>query len=681
MESKYSHILDKYFGDELDKKIISNLNESEKILLEKGIEDLLREDKSEKSSSSLMDILWERDYVRKPPSMEEFITDDYWIGSMLRYDPEFGSGIYPAWREKLVRDFNLGSRVHNLVITGSLGTGKTWIMVIILLYKITLVRLLKHPAQFFGLSKDSPIVFSLLSVTKSQVKDTAFGYALSFMSNSPFFRDVCGISPKKKYSSLVVDLGNGVMLAAGSKGQHVLGRNTIGVGLDEGNFRLESNPDEEAYNLYNEVRVRIRNRFLKRPGFLPAITIIVSSATDESSFTEKVVKEINSANDSKRQLVYRDAVYNINRSMITPETRWFRVAYGLKNIEPVVLRGFYTQDRKLLTDEDEVEDPPKGSQIEYVPEDYIEDYTRNTRVALQSMSGISVGGSNRLFPSMVDVERCIELSEEEGLENPALKGVTIIPLSSEDEYNLWDFIDHSKIVTRVNSTNRPIRHPNSLRFAHVDLATVSKAGLAVAHIVGKRKINTLVVDGKPFSEYRIVIEYDFILTLTAGKVKPINYEKIFKFFFWLRNKCGYRFGKITGDQFQSEMPMQMLESGGFEVGKLSMDRAKDQYYSWRTGFNEMRIRAYRTDEWYDEAERLINGDRKVDHPPGGSKDTTDAMAGAYYNAITSGDMPDAETPDVSGLLDNSQKSVNSLGDLMGMIETLSPGKKPKIFRA
>jgi len=36
-----------------------------------------------------------------------------------------------------------------------------------------------------------------------------------------------------------------------------------------------------------------------------------------------------------------------------------------------------------------------------------------------------------------------------------------------------------------------------------------------------------------------------------------------------------------------------------------------------------------------EAENLLEMDKKFDHPPDGSKDTTDAAAGAYYNAVNS----------------------------------------------
>jgi hypothetical protein len=36
-----------------------------------------------------------------------------------------------------------------------------------------------------------------------------------------------------------------------------------------------------------------------------------------------------------------------------------------------------------------------------------------------------------------------------------------------------------------------------------------------------------------------------------------------------------------------------------------------------------------------EAENLLEMDKKFDHPPDGSKDTTDAAAGAYFNAVNS----------------------------------------------
>jgi len=255
---------------------------------------------------------------------------------------------------------------------------------------------------------------------------------------------------------------------------------------------------------------------------------------------------------------------------------------------------------------------------------------------------------------MVDVERCIELSEKAGVPEPLKEHIRYIPVSVEDELNIWDYMTHSKFLTRVASRVQPIRHPTLLRYAHMDLATTSKAGLAICHLVGGQRVEGVVRDGMPFDEYRLVVEYDFILTIVAGQVKPINFDKITKFFFWLRDMCNYRFGLITADWFQSEMPLQNLEAAGFKVDKQSLDKDKAAYTAWRTGFEDLRMRLRRSEEMIEEAEKLMEVDKKFDHPDKGSKDTTDACAGAYFNAITSEERTTLLTSAVPGIYPQGQ---------------------------
>jgi hypothetical protein len=162
------------------------------------------------------------------------------------------------------------------------------------------------------------------------------------------------------------------------------------------------------------------------------------------------------------------------------------------------------------------------------------------------------------------------------------------------------------------------------------------AGVSVGHLVGRQKVETYRA-GEVFEEYRLVFEYDFILTITAGESSPISLGKIQNFFFWLRDYAGFRFGLITADQWQSEMPLQTLQAAGFNVDKLSMDRTKTPYYEWRSAIQEKRLRLFRQDQLVHEASELLDLADKVDHPPedeGGSKDTSDSAAGAYYNAIS-----------------------------------------------
>lgn len=605
--------------------------------------------------------VWRLDYSKQPPDLEDFILGDQYLGRTWKPIPGENEGIWPAWLKLYSEHLNIDSRIHNMVITGSLGIGKTVMMVTIILYRMCIATMLKNPQNFFGLNRNSNIVYNFLSVTKEAVKDTAFGTALSFMADSPYFVEQCKYDPDLEYSGYRVPMENvlpdgrlsGIWLTAGSKGQHVLGRNLVGIGLDEGNFRLEKDPDLTAYQLYDQVRTRIANRFQKMASYLPALSVIASSAQDESSFTEKVVGEIEESQrllevsnrlkkpdeeiDPPTQIVFRNSVYKIKRHVLTgigPDHHWFRVAYGLKNMEPYILSGWYKEDGTAILDEHH-EEPPNGAKTELVPKFYWEAFRRNCKSQLQNLSGISVGGAHRLFPSLVDVEHCIQLSEQEGIKSPLIHGVTRMPISSEDSKNIWDYLDHKAFLTRVSSRIQPIRHPQSRRYAHIDLATQSLAGVGICHLAGAQLVEGLVKAGEPFSEYRLIVEYDFILTICAGQNKPINIGKIQKFFFWLRDMCGYQFGLITADMFQSEMPLQELESKQFTVDKLSVDRDKSVYTAWRAGFEEHRIRLHRNEQMIREAENLLEMDKKFDHPPDGSKDTTDGAAGAFYNAVNS----------------------------------------------
>jgi hypothetical protein len=79
----------------------------------------------------------------------------------------------------------------------------------------------------------------------------------------------------------------------------------------------------------------------------------------------------------------------------------------------------------------------------------------------------------------------------------------------------------------------------------------------------------------------------------------------------------------------------MLEARGFKVAKQSIDKDKSAYTNLRSAAQEFRLRVYRHNHLYSELENLLDGDKHVDHPPKGSKDTSDSVAGALSSAINS----------------------------------------------
>jgi hypothetical protein len=635
-EAEIEDIITRVLAGENIGSMLDALSPYSRGLLEEMIGELRKTSRAlQPPRSEVMEQLKIADYISKPPTMQQFLEDPYYLGSLMTKSQD-SEGMFPSWKEILCRDFNYDSAIHNCVITGSLGIGKTFIMVTILLYRILIATLLRNPHQFFGLTKGTKIIFNLLSVTKAAVTETAFGDAMNFMANSPYFIEECHYNPDLQYTGFRIPLKGAIMLTAGSRGQHLLGRNIIGVGLDEGNWRLEAEPDTKAYELFNEVRNRINNRFRKVAGYLPAISILASSAKDESSFTETIIKEIEKANDPSCQKVYRNSVYKIKRHTLQLGPKWFKVSYGLKNIPPMILSGWYTEKSEPIG-EGPHEAAPPGASTELVPVLYYDEFKRRPLNALRDVCGISTGGVNRWFATMVDFERCIELAEKDGVQCPVIGNTEMLPLSMEDSTQLWDYLDHKKFCTRVQSQVIPKRHPGQLRYAHIDLATQTMAGIAVCHLVGVELISNLVKPGEviPYSEYRLIVEYDFILTVIAGQVKPISLLKIQNFIIWLADQCGFNFGLVTFDQWQSEMSLQMLEARGFKVDKQSIDRNKDAYTNMRMAVEELRLRPSKHRHLTWELENLLDGDKKVDHPDKGSKDTSDAVAGAYNNAINS----------------------------------------------
>ena len=567
-----------------------------------------------------------------------------YLGSSLR--PGLGGeGLWPVWHETFRDRFDLDSFVQDAVLTGALGIGKTYVMVVLLLYRVCLTRCLRNPCRFFRLGRTSVIHFVLLSISKEMVKQTLWPQLLSLMSGSPFFREQCGFNPSKSYSDLNITLKIAtpagpvqLIISGGSKEQHTLGRNVAFLGLDEGNFRLEIDPQNKAYALFASVKSRMVSRFKRLPGFNPGLCVLASSAADESSFTERVIKEFGDNGDTASQLVLRLAIYRAKPNLILASWR-FKVVYGSNHESPRVLSGCYDAHGTpivrppdcTLPPGDEHEPVPEDLLYELVPGNYADEFLRNPRKALQEFSGISLGGMSRLFPTLVDWNRCIELSQTEGVKNPAR--VPIIHLSDDNQHRLWDFLVHQSFVCRNGAGCAPLRHPERLRYAHLDLASKSTAGIAICHLAEPIPANP---DAGQLPGCRLVVEYDFILAITGGGERHISQTKIEEFFSWLKTRCGFRFGLITADSFQSEYILQRLKNElGILTARQSVDRDNGAYLALRDAVQEHTLRPYRHDRLLAEAAQLIELERKVDHPPGGSKDLADAVAGAHFNAIRS----------------------------------------------
>ena len=154
-------------------------------------------------------------------------------------------------------------------------------------------------------------------------------------------------------------------------------------------------------------------------------------------------------------------------------------------------------------------------------------------------------------------------------------------------------------------------------FMHIDLSHKRDAtGLAMVH-----------------SEGDIVLA-DLMMRIKAPPGGEIFFSQIRGIIFDLK-KIGFYIRLITFDGFQSIDSMQILEKKGFQCELLSVDRDTAAYDTMKDKIYSGKFRCYRYEPYLQEMRRLelVNG-IKVDHPPiHGSKDVTDAVAGAVYSCV------------------------------------------------
>lgn len=113
----------------------------------------------------------------------------------------------------------------------------------------------------------------------------------------------------------------------------------------------------------------------------------------------------------------------------------------------------------------------------------------------------------------------------------------------------------------------------------------------------------------------------------------IDFEQVRQFIVDLRDKYGWRIAKVTFDGWQSVDSRQLLQKAGIATDELSVDRSTQAYDTLKELLLTDKLDYYEDEQLFGELRRLelVKG-KKVDHPPGGSKDVADALAGAVFGA-------------------------------------------------
>jgi len=182
-------------------------------------------------------------------------------------------------------------------------------------------------------------------------------------------------------------------------------------------------------------------------------------------------------------------------------------------------------------------------------------------------------------------------------------------------------------VRRIDESWKP--DPTKTYYVHADLAQrVDKCAVSVAHI--DRWVKIQVTD--TFEQVVPVVVVDMIAWWEPRKEGPVNLSDVKN---WIANlrRLGLNLGMVTFDRWNSFDIQQELRDQGIKTDTLSV--GKKHYEDLAMLVYEDRIALPRIELLLTELTELkVVNDKKVDHPRKGSKDLSDAMCGAVFNAIS-----------------------------------------------
>lgn len=219
-------------------------DEERKILL-----DMVTEFVSTGSSNTLKS-LWYEDYDEVPVDIDTFIDDPDYLGNSVG-----GDNIYPFWRGVLRQLFAPGSKYFECILSGAIGIGKTTIADIGLAYMLHKLLCLKHPQEYYGLTRSSIMTVNFFNVTKMLGYGVSYAKLQSMLIDSPWFLDHGTLVGREK-STYVPD--KNIQICVGSQVEHALGQDVFCVTGDteiqtsNGVFRIEDLDGREDVEVYQK---------------------------------------------------------------------------------------------------------------------------------------------------------------------------------------------------------------------------------------------------------------------------------------------------------------------------------------------------------------------------------------------------------------------------------------------
>jgi len=547
-------------------------------------------------------------YVQTPPTIREFVDGEDYLKDALWNEDRDESILYPLWRSALTEIYPnpFHSTYREVILTGSIGGGKTTVAKIGLLYDMVKLCCIKSPQAYFGLTKATKLLFALYSNTLTSAKNILFDELYEWMNGSPYLKGQLTPYSNKKYSARTL-LQKNIDAREGSRFTHTLGQAIVGGILSELNF--QTSWTQQAYGNYTNVKRRMKSRFLNK---IPGRMWLDSSKSDKAAFLESHIKKVRRDPNVR---VFDNALWEIKTKDYCGKT--FKMFMGDNFKDPFIIEK---KEQLVGLDETHVLD---------VPIEHYQDFVDDIYSSLQDIAGRSTSSIHKFLPSVERIEECLIRP------NPVTKKVIVLDFYDQEE-SLIQYIDIRKFVLN-----------KSPRFIHIDLGLRNdKAGIAMSSIRGFVTIERYEPGSLKVLRSKEPIYYtDFVLSLQNKSGQDVPIYKI-KYLIKDLAARGIPIGMVTMDGYQSENLKQDLWLLKFESKIMSVDKPRTAYDYLKMVILEGRYNGVQHPILRRELKELLDTGQKIDHPmqaeaeeenitgqERGSKDLADAVCGSVYSAF------------------------------------------------
>ena len=584
----------------------------------------------ETGESVLLDGLMDLEYEEMPVSMAQFLEDPYYLGTACRT-------LYPMLRRHLIEIFDEGD-YQEIVATGSIGYGKTFLATIALIRSVYELLCLRDPQASLGLAPKSVIAVVNITVSVEAAMKVLIENVWQKIEDSPFFKE--RFPPSKTRQE--IRFAKNIWMAAKSSGDNsVLGLNVVSAIVDETNFlgssEKEGSPgqyESNASKIYNSLMVRMKSRYMM-DGRLPGKILLVSSRSDPEDFTEQRIRE---GRLDPTVYVVDHALWDVKRENFSRET--FPVEIGNEKVPPRVIKP---EERKLFEDQ--------GIKVIDVPMDFRSDFTRDIYRSLRDIAGEATLALKPFITDYMALERALQTGR-------------VHPFSLEEfQVGGPGSMDWSLLVWENDEGGEePILNPDAFRHVHIDPAlSADSAGFAMGHVSGVTEVARRTPTGEVVKELAPLITIDFMLAVRPPEFGQIQLRDLRQMVYMFA-KHGYPITTVTLDSYQSVDSIQTLTRKGYTARVESMDVNSEPYATLRDAIYDDRLSGYPHATLRRELEQLEEDRkrRKVDHPKrkGASKDVSDAVAGVVWTLTKK--FKETPLPAVMGLSEYPGQKENTM---------------------